>query len=99
MTAHACSSADTTPVDTNPAFGNQIAEVPGWGWTNSNEWTKYTEQKSAPVTLTEGQYYYVEVLHKEGTGGDNVSVGWSTDGGTTITVIPGAVLRYGLPLP
>jgi hypothetical protein len=92
-------SADTTPVDTNPAFGNQIAEVPGWGWTNSNEWTKYTEQKSAPVTLTEGQYYYVEVLHKEGTGGDNVSVGWSTDGGTTITVIPGAVLRYGLPLP
>jgi hypothetical protein len=89
--------ADATPVDTNPALGNQIAEVPGWGWTNSNQWDKYTEQKSAPVTLTEGQYYYVEILHKEGTGGDNVSVGWSTDGGTTITVVPGAVLRYALP--
>jgi len=90
-------SANTTPVDTNPALGNQIAEVPNGNWTDANVWTKFPEQKSAPVTLTAGQYYYVEILHKEGTGGENVSVGWSTDGGTTITVVPGTVLRYALP--
>jgi hypothetical protein len=89
--------ADTNPVNTDPALGNQIAEVPGGNWTNANEWTKFPEQKSAPVALTAGQYYYVEVLHKEGDGGDNVSVGWSTDGGTTIVVISGAVLRYAMP--
>jgi hypothetical protein len=90
-------SADTTPIDTDPALGNQIAEVPNGGWTGINEWAKFPEQASEPVTLTAGQYYYVEVLHKEGTSGDHVLVGWSTDGGTTIEVIPGTVLRYALP--
>ena len=84
-------SSDINPVDTDPALGNHIAEV--LGWAGVDVWDKEAGQASSPVSLTAGQYYYIEVLHKEGTGGDNVSVGWSTDGGTTIDVIPGTALR------
>lgn len=68
-------STDTTPVNTNPALSNQIAEVPdpaggGNGWTNVDEWNKYSEQASAPISLTTGQYYYVEALQKEGAAND-----------------------------
>lgn len=47
------------------------------------------------IALTAGNKYYVEVLHKEGTGDDHVTVGWSKPGeGTTepSEVIPGAHL-------
>ncbi len=55
-----------------------IAEVTSW--TDSRQWDKYTEQESASITLTAGQKYYIEVLHKEGTGGDNIAVAWSGPG-------------------
>jgi hypothetical protein len=32
-------------------------------------------QKSAPVTLSRGQVYYIEALMKERRGGDHISVG------------------------
>jgi hypothetical protein len=64
--------------DGAPAKAVLIAEVPGW--TNSREWNKYTEQESASITLTANQKYYIEVLHKEGTGGDNIAVAWSGPG-------------------
>mgnify|MGYP003835807941 CR=1 FL=1 len=67
-------STDGTP--TNAAM---IANVPGW--TDSRVWTKYpSEQESSPVTMTAGQKYYIEVLHKEYTGGDNIAVAWSGPG-------------------
>lgn len=55
-----------------------IATVPGW--TNSREWEKYPQQQSSPITLAAGQKYYIEVLHKEGYGGDNVAVAWAGPG-------------------
>ncbi|MBC7887489.1 MAG: fibronectin type III domain-containing protein [Ferruginibacter sp.] len=64
-------------------------------YTNPREWNKFTTQKSAAITLTAGQVYYVEALMKEGTGGDNMAVGWAKPGqATTIPgeVIPGARL-------
>lgn len=75
--------------DDQPGNASLIAEVPGW--TNSREWEKYSSQQSAAVTLTAGQRYYVEVLHKEGGGGDNVAVAWQ---GPDISrqVIPGESL-------
>lgn len=47
------------------------------GYTNSQQWDKYGTQQSAPVCLQAGQKYYLEILHKEGIGGDHVSVAWS----------------------
>lgn len=79
--------------DTDPANKQLIASVSAW--TNSREWSKEAGQKSAPVSLVAGQKYYVEVLQKEGAGGDNVAVGWSRPGQSTTApseVVPGAVL-------
>jgi hypothetical protein len=76
--------------DNNSANKTKIAEVTGW--TNSREWNKYASQTSASKTLTAGQRYYVEVLHKEGGGGDNLAVGWTGPGISTVTVIPGSNL-------
>jgi len=44
--------------------------------TAVNDWTARPEQQSLTIPLTEGQRYYFEVLHKEGTGTDHVEVGW-----------------------
>ncbi|MFD0671601.1 fibronectin type III domain-containing protein [Cohnella sp. GCM10027633] len=76
--------------DANPANKTLIASVNGW--TGSREWNKYGSQQSAAKTLTAGQSYYVEVLHKEGDGGDNLAVGWTGPGIATTTVIDGSYL-------
>jgi hypothetical protein len=34
------------------------------------------------ITLTQGNKYYIEVLHTEGGGGDNVGVNWTLPGGS-----------------
>lgn len=65
--------------DTNAANKQLVARV------NSNtsykQWTKETNQQSAPVSLVAGQQYYFEALHKEGTGGDHLSVRWQLPSG------------------
>lgn len=73
----------------NPANATRIAYVDGW--TNSREWGKYNTQQSASISLTAGQKYYVEVRHKEGSGGDNVAVAWQGPG-ITQQVIAGSSL-------
>jgi hypothetical protein len=67
----------------DPANKTLICEVNGY--TGANEWTKFPEQKSSPITLKAGQKYYIEALHRDGTGGDNLGVGW---GGPTIGAGP-----------
>ncbi len=74
--------------DETAANATRIAYVEGY--TNSREWTKYTSQ-TATVTLTGGKKYYIEVLHKEASGGDNVAVAWQGPG-ITQAVIDGAFL-------
>jgi uncharacterized repeat protein (TIGR02543 family) len=64
--------------DDNPANATRIAFVDGW--TNPHEWTKSPSQKSATINLVAGQKYYIEVLHKEAGGGDNVAVSWQGPG-------------------
>jgi len=76
--------------NSDPANKTKIAYVNGW--TNSREWTKYTSQTSAAITLNANTQYYVEVLMKEGGGGDNVAVAWTGPGITAVTVIPGTNL-------
>ncbi|MDR6644791.1 T9SS type A sorting domain-containing protein [Chitinophaga ginsengisegetis] len=62
----------------NAANSSRIAYVNGW--TNSREWNKYSTQQSASINLVAGQKYYIEVLHKESSGGDNISVAWQGPG-------------------
>lgn len=86
-------------LSTNDSATNKSLIAYSTQWTNSREWNKYTSQKSAAVTLTAGQRYYVEILQKEGGGGDNLAVGWLKPGETgTIPsqVVPGSALS---PLP
>ncbi len=65
--------------DEDPANKVQIASVPRW--TSSREWDKYASQQSVPISLMVGRRYYIEVLAKEGAGGDNLAVRWQLPGG------------------
>lgn len=73
-----------------PQHAQPICSVPGW--TNETEYTKYPSQVSAAIPLVAGRYYYVELLHKEGSGGDHFAVRWQTPSNANRTVIPGSVL-------
>ncbi len=77
-------------LNADPLYKRRICGVPGW--TNQNEFTKYNDQTSASISLVAGRYYYVEMLHKEGTGGDHAALFWQTPTNSTRTVIPGASL-------
>ncbi|WP_167286385.1 fibronectin type III domain-containing protein [Paraflavitalea devenefica] len=82
-------------LSTNSSSGSKQRIAYHTSWTNSREWNKFTTQKSAAITLTAGQLYYVEALVKEGSQGDNMAVGWAKPGQSTTTpneVIPGAQL-------
>jgi hypothetical protein len=78
----------------NPANSARIAYVSDW--TNSREWNKYSTQQSVTINLVAGQKYYIEVLHKEGFGGDNVGVAWQGPG-ITQQVIAGNYLSPFVP--
>jgi len=76
-------------LSTNDQAANKIKIASVLGWNYSLEWTKYPSQQSAPVYLTAGQKYYIEALHKEGSQGDNLAVGWQIPGGALERPIPG----------
>ncbi len=83
---------------TNEADKIPIARVDGW--TNFRQFNKEANQSSAAIPLTNGSAYYIEVLQKEGVGGDNLSVLWVMPGNVTNIPIPGAFLRpIGMPPP
>lgn len=65
------------PLD--PAKTNLLCWVPGY--SGSAQWDKFPQQQSAPVTLEQGKTYYIEIFHKEGTGGDHIEIGWQTPSG------------------
>lgn len=85
-------------LDENPGNKKKIASITGSIWTNHNVWNAYPSQQSCPINLTGGKRYYVEVLHKEGTGGDNLSVGWQGPGITGDAERPIPLSRF-TPLP
>jgi hypothetical protein len=84
--------------DDTPANKVKVASVSGsTAWTSSRLWTKYSSQKSVAITLQAGRKYYIEALHKEAAGGDNLAVGWVVPNTATIAIIPGAHLSPYLP--
>ncbi|HEY8240522.1 MAG TPA: PA14 domain-containing protein, partial [Kiritimatiellia bacterium] len=69
---------------------SRIARV--LSWTNPREWTKETNQQSAPILLAAGQLYAFYALMKEGAGGDNLAVRWRLPDGTIQEPMPAAHL-------
>ena len=86
-------------LSTDDTEGNRALLAYHTGYTGVNNWDKYPEQQSAPVTLVADQRYYIEVLFKEDGGDDHVSVGWAKPGeGTTApseVIPPSALATYG----
>lgn len=60
--------------DDNAANTERIARL--LSWTNFRQLDKFSSQKSAPVFLKKGSKYYIKVMHKQGGGGDHLSVAW-----------------------
>lgn len=83
-------------LSTNDQVANRVRIAYHTDWTGIDQWNQYTTQRSAAISLVAGQRYYVEVLHKEGSGGDNLSVGWRkpSDGTGTVPaeIVPTSVL-------
>lgn len=77
-------------LNADPLHKRVICQVPGW--TNVAEFTKYPEQVSTTIALQAGAYYYVEILHKEGSGGDHVSLYWQTPSNSNRVIVPGSAL-------
>ncbi|HEX7582390.1 MAG TPA: Ig-like domain-containing protein, partial [Gaiellaceae bacterium] len=75
--------------DDAPSTRVKIASLTGA--TGPRNWTAYASQASVPIYLASGQKYYIEALHKEATGSDNLAVAWLRPGGA-LEVIPGAYL-------
>ena len=72
--------------DANPVHRVLIASVPGY--TTEYQWNKYGSQQSTPIPLVKGNSYYLQVLHKDATGGDNVAVGWQKPDGLVEQPMP-----------
>lgn len=66
--------------DSTPENVATIASLADGTYSDPNQWTKFPSQMSAPVSLVAGQKYYIETLHKEGSGGDAVQVAWAGPG-------------------
>jgi hypothetical protein len=48
------------------------------GWTGRTEHYKYPEQTSTNISLNKNFFYYFEIHHKEGGGGDHSNLYWKT---------------------
>jgi uncharacterized protein (DUF1800 family) len=69
--------------------------APGQNGTSSRQWNLQASQRSGWLSLVAGQKYYLEILHKAGTGaGDNWSVGWLQDPYGTNTTPAGVTPSY-----
>lgn len=77
---------------TNTDAATMVASVPEGGSTTQYQWTKYAGQTSPAFSLTAGQPYYFEVLHKENSGSDHVEVGWTGPGLSGTNVISSVFL-------
>lgn len=83
-------SAFYLSLNADPALKQMICYVPGF--SSDTQFDKYSGQQSGNITLVAGKYYYFECLHKEGSGGDHMTVRWTRPGDAALTVVDGAYL-------
>lgn len=76
--------------DAIPENAQMIASVPSN--TPLRYWYWDPAQESSPIALEAGHKYFIEVLHKEGTSSDHVSVAWQGPGISQQQVIEGEYL-------
>jgi ELWxxDGT repeat protein len=76
--------------DDNAANKIKVAHVTGA--TGIRQWNKYSSQRSVPLWLDKDKRYYIEALHKQGVGTDNIAVGWTLPDGRDERPIPGTRL-------
>jgi len=60
--------------------------------TTARAWEQNPEQRSKPIQLEAGRGYWIEVLHRQGSGDDNLAVGWTLPDGTQERPLPGSRL-------
>jgi hypothetical protein len=85
--------------DTTQAHTNLVAWLADGTYSGIRQWDKYpsTQKSTNVINLVKGQKYYFELLHKEGTGTDFVSVGWTMPDGRLQRPLPGYALFPYLP--
>ena len=66
-------------LSTTDSGANKVRIALKNGYTSFRQYS--AAGQSALINLNAGQRYYIEILHKEGGGGDHVSVAWQTPGG------------------
>lgn len=76
-------------LSTNADTANKVLIAYNATPTGYRNWTAQPTQKSAPIHLVKGARYYVETLHKQGTGANYLSVGWIMPNGVGEGPIPG----------
>lgn len=77
-------------LNSEPAYKRVICSAPAA--TGVSEFTRFADQVSIPISLQAGKYYYVEIIHKEATGGDHVTLWWQTPTNNTRVAVPGSAL-------
>jgi autotransporter-associated beta strand protein len=77
-----------------PATATRILTLSGY--TGEKQWSG--RSPSAYIALTAGLRYYIELRHKEGSGGDHCALAWQLSGNSAPVngggEIPGSVLSY-----
>lgn len=82
---------DATQLKLSPNINaSQASKIAENGYGAYQDWN--AAGKSTLIALEAGKPYYIEALHKEGTGGDYVSVGWKREGDASFTLIPAGQL-------
>lgn len=84
-------------LSTDDTSGKKVKIASVTGHTSPRQWNRYPSQQSAPISLEAGRMYYIEALHKEASGQDNLAVGWQLPDGTMERPIPGNRLNLYQP--
>ena len=83
-------------LSTDSSTANAVKILSFTGWAGDRSWS--TNATSAYIPLVAGQKYYIQILHKEGSGGDNLAVTWQKEGGALPTTgsgeLPSSALSY-----
>jgi hypothetical protein len=77
--------------DTAPTNAIKIAYLNGY--TSERNYLASSSQASESISLQKGLSYYLEAIHKEGGGGDHLSVAWKKPSSADIEVISGSDTR------